>query len=112
MNKKRGFTLVELLAVILLLAIIIVFIVPNVLKLFNKSNNKLNSFQINQLKDAVELYIDDTCINPINNQYVCEFSTTTDINGNIVIANSSISLIEFLERGYIDTTSYFSGYLF
>jgi type IV pilus assembly protein PilA len=38
-NKKKGFTLVELLAVIVILAIILAIAVPNVLGIINKSRN-------------------------------------------------------------------------
>ena len=40
MNKKNGFTLVELLAVIAVLAILVVLSVPNIIKLFNESKKK------------------------------------------------------------------------
>ncbi|MDD4036332.1 MAG: type II secretion system protein [Bacilli bacterium] len=38
-GKKKGFTLVELLAVIVILAVILVIAVPNVLSIINKSRN-------------------------------------------------------------------------
>lgn len=107
-NNKKGFTLIELLAVILLLAIIIVFVVPNVVKIFNSSNSKLNGLQKKQLEEAVELYINDTCLNPISDLYVCEFASTIDSGSNIIISNSSISLDDFLAKGYISSDSQLS----
>ena len=39
--KKKGFTLVELLAVIAILAILVIIALPNVLKMFNESKEKI-----------------------------------------------------------------------
>lgn len=55
MNKK-GFTLVELLAVIVVIAIIAVIIAPNVIKLFNKSKDKSYDILINNIRTAGENY--------------------------------------------------------
>lgn len=62
---KKGFTLVELLAVIALLAIIVAFIVPNVLKTFNKSKSSLSEVQKKQIEEALEMYLNDCYFNPI-----------------------------------------------
>lgn len=40
MNKKKGFTLVELLAVIAILAILVIIALPNILELFNKGKKQ------------------------------------------------------------------------
>ncbi len=103
MNNKNGFTLVELLAVLMILAVIMVFIVPKVLKTYNENDTRLTDFQKKLLTDAVELYINDTCLNPINNTYICDFSTVKDKKGNIIISNTVISLEDFLLKGYLDS---------
>ena len=41
MKNKKGFTLVELLAVIAILAILVIIALPNVLKMFNESKEKI-----------------------------------------------------------------------
>ena len=55
MNKK-GFTLVELLAVIVILSIILVIAVPSVNRYIKQSKEKAYKVQISELLDAVESY--------------------------------------------------------
>lgn len=109
MKYKKGFTLVELLAVLMLMGLLIVFVVPNVVKLFKKSNDTLSSFQIKELKSGVEIYINDTCLNPININSVCDFVTTQDAQGNIIIQNGTMTLEEFFTKGYFELTNSFDS---
>lgn len=55
MNKK-GFTLVELLAIIVVIAIVAVLVSPSVIRLFNKSKEKSYDILINNIKTAGENY--------------------------------------------------------
>ena len=102
MNEK-GFTLIELLAVIALLAIIIVFAVPNVLKVFSEGRNKLSNIQKNQIKSAVEMYINDYCTEPIGYN-VCPSSLIkeNDSNGIIKVTGGTISLETIASSGYFN----------
>lgn len=104
MKRNKGFTLVELLAVLILIGILVVFAVPNIIELFTNSKDTLSSFQRKELKSSVELYINDTCLNPIDASYICDFPTTEDGEGNIIIQNGTISLEEFLSKGYFELT--------
>jgi prepilin-type N-terminal cleavage/methylation domain-containing protein len=49
---KKGFTLVELLGVIIILAIIATIIVPVATSLINKSTNQLNTIQLGNIKSG------------------------------------------------------------
>ncbi len=63
MNKK-GFTLVELLSVIAILAILIVLVLPNVLKLFNKSKKDIFVTEIKLIvKESNSHWMKDSLLN-------------------------------------------------
>jgi len=56
MRNKKGFTLVELLAVILVLGLVLVIAVPSVNKYLKSSKQKAFDVQINTMVEAVEAY--------------------------------------------------------
>lgn len=56
-KDNKGFTLVELLAVIVILALIALITVPNILKTINNSKGKLETVQEETLKDACKNYV-------------------------------------------------------
>lgn len=64
-KNDRGFTLVELMAVIVVLAIIALIASPMVMNTINNSKKKLSSEQIKTLEEAARLYAikngPDTC---------------------------------------------------
>ena len=51
---KKGFTLVELLVVIALLAVVAVLVTTSVIGILNRSRNSLSDSQIDTLEDAAE----------------------------------------------------------
>lgn len=55
--NKRGFTLVELLAVIVILGIIITIFVPSVINLINENSTKIYANKEKILKNAAEDYV-------------------------------------------------------
>ena len=95
---KKGFTLVELLAVIIILGVLSVLIVPKVLKTLNDSEEKTNIASANGLLKAAELKYQDNEIR--------------GISGNILINypyGENSELLEFSgkkpERGQVAITS-------
>ena len=79
--KNKGFTLVELLAVISILAILVIIALPNVLKMFNDA--KKNSF-LTEAKtvygEAGKKYISDNIASPSNNEHIYCKSKTDSLN--------------------------------
>ena len=59
--KKTGFTLVELLAAIAIIAVLSILIVPNVFDNYNKSLIKKMAIEESSVNDASELYLEDHC---------------------------------------------------
>ena len=53
MNKK-GFTLVELLAVIIVLSLLVTIVATNGFGAFNKTKNKIDDYNLSVLKEAVK----------------------------------------------------------
>ena len=68
MNKK-GFTLVELLAVIVIIGILGIITVPNVLEYFNESKRQAMIVQENKLVESGDILVRDYCKNPVNSEY-------------------------------------------
>lgn len=57
-NKNRGFTLVELLAVVALIAVLSLIVIPSVSNLVNKNKSKLSSVTQKLIYSAAEAYLD------------------------------------------------------
>ena len=73
MNKK-GFTLVELLAVIAIIGILATIGVTAVIKIYNDSIKKTMIVQENNVAEASRNYLEDYCIDPLDGSYKCPSS--------------------------------------
>ena len=72
--KKRGFTLVELLVVIAIISILATIGVTAVIKVYNNSVKKTMIVQENNVAEASKSYLEDYCIDPLDNTYKCPSS--------------------------------------
>lgn len=61
MNKK-GFTIVELLAVVVLLSIIMILVIPNIREAFTNGKNKLDDINKKQVEDAAKIIINEVLL--------------------------------------------------
>lgn len=79
---KKGFTLVELLAVIAILSILVIIAIPNVIGLYNKSKRKLFVTEVKTVYKKVE---ENYITNRINDKLVLRISsedeTKLDMSG-------------------------------
>lgn len=98
--KKKGFTLLELLAVIVVLAVVVLIGIPVLLNVINKS-------KISALKDSAANLVDEA--NLYYMQYQPEKNLRFDINDGVVTSNDTEKLLSFkgsIEEGSLILTSY------
>lgn len=122
--KKRGFTLVELLAVIVLLGLIALIAFPNILESMNKTNQNVDSQKMKLTYQGAEQYIQKEgnaypllegntfCISPktlLEEKFISYEDLPTDedyvvravVNGNGKLNYSFIAKSECIEKGVI-----------
>lgn len=93
MNKK-GFTLVELLATLVILGIVVSISIFSINNLFNNAKDKSEDVFIGTIKDAMEVYLSSnakdldftyTCSNKLNKSFGDRIVYRTEINFSEVI---------------------------
>lgn len=89
MKNNRGFTLVELIAVITLLSAIILVTVPVIINTIKKNDNKLGENFENSLKQAAEFYVERNRDN---------FPDLDNIGGNIEIPTEDLVKAGYLKQ--------------
>ena len=73
---KKGFTLVELIAVIAILGILVLLVAPNVIGMFSRGVSDTMKIQETNVLDAAKLYIEDFCRNPIDKSRLSSCNTS------------------------------------
>lgn len=99
---KKGFTLIELMGTIALMAVLILLVVPNVVKMFNSASKRLMVSEEGSFKSAAEIFVQDYCIDPLyddkGQKNVCPvmYYTNNYLCLNTLQSSSSLS------KGYIE----------
>ena len=100
--NNKGFTLVEIIAVVAIITILSIILIPNVTKLINEQKGR----SVESIKDTVLIaakqYINDNKYNIVFNGDVIE--KINDSNGNLVIAGNEITVSKLIELGYLTPT--------
>ena len=104
MKKNKGFTLVELLGVIILLGVIAIIITPNILKLEKKSEKELFEDSVNALIRGAQIYYanNDFINYPTNG--IAANSEELNVKNNEDMTSGSIKLVND-EYFYADNIS-------
>lgn len=99
MNNKKGFTLVELLAVIVILGVLTAIAVPSVLEISKKIKTDMYDSKIKTIEVAAELWADDhksDCLSQINTlqvgQLIPDYLKADDSSGNFNSPTDGTSL--------------------
>lgn len=100
MNKK-GFTLTEILTVIALIGVLLLFVMPNLVKIFSGSVKNTMRAQENELNEAGLLYLEDYCKNRLGNN-ICPATIKRDSNNKY---NGYVTLNTLVGIDYIDEIS-------
>ena len=98
--NKRGFTMIELLAVIMLILALAALVSPNLIEIFNKSTEKSMKIQEKELKDAGLLYLEDYCLNPLDGN-----ACALKFNNENYTYSGKINLSELIDKKYVETIS-------
>ncbi len=102
---KKGFTLVELIAVIAVIGLLSIMVVPNVIELLNKSSYDSMKIVENEVLDAANLYIEDYCKNPIDDEY----RTLCNTDKKSISSNKIYLCLSTLQRRKIMGDVYFKN---
>ena len=92
--KNKGFTLVELLAIVILLGIILVLTYPNIVELFERKNEEIDDAKLSAIYAAANQYIENNI-----NEYPKEVGQTYCFN---IKDLDSENLIPLEVENYID----------
>ena len=103
--KKEGFTLVELLATIAILAFVSILIIPNVIEYFKKGTTDAMVFQENEIYDAAKLYLQDYYYKPINSHNK-EIGNNTFLNLSGNDSQKYLCLNTVIGAGYTKEVKY------
>ncbi len=94
MNRRKGFTLVEILAVMVILSIILVLVIPNILHVSQSSTLSLLESKIKTLVSVGEKYGNER----INEYQAC----LSSLSSNELKTQCTLSFDQLLQEGYID----------
>lgn len=98
MNKK-GFTLIEVIAIIAILGVIMTLVGPRLIDMLNGGIEKTMKVQENEVKESGLIYLEDYCKNPDSGE-VCPSSITLD--ENTYTYSGKITLEELLSTDIMD----------
>lgn len=108
--NRKGFTLIELIAVIVILSIILIVAVPNLIETYKQSKLKSEGMFVKQLTKSIESYVS---LNGSNLEYTdfgeAKKSLTvedTDKSYTVKISKSTIKIQDIIDSNIIEENEY------
>ena len=110
MKNKKGFTLVELLAVIVILGIIAVIAIPQIMDSLNKARNKISEIEKNRLIDGAEEMIMeviscDMTATDFNYLFNKSISNCSEMQDLVIEKEISTTVTKLKDKGYFEDPS-------
>lgn len=104
---KKGFTIVELLAVIVVLSLLAILVYPNIIKVMGSSKDKLKDINIKQIEDGVNTLIDEVLTCDLSGEAKIIFDNTNcvSIKYKLIAEEYEISIDELYENNILSSDS-------
>lgn len=106
MKSKKGFTLVEMLAVIIILGVVMIVAAPSVLEALSNSKKTIDDFNKQALLDGAEMYLTDISEGVIQYKNTTGSTITIAKTGHTYANNAVLSPYDFrcyaIEKNGID----------
>ncbi len=97
--KKNGFTLIELIGTVVILAVIALVVLPATLSVLNQSQEEVDKSVIDVVESAANNYVNDN-----KNLYPKQLESLD--NGTNRKTHDPISTIELVNKGYLEKSIY------
>lgn len=104
MNKNSGFTLTELLAVVLILSILVTLATTGIMTILNRSKNDISTQIRNNLKESALTYVlESFYLQKCERNFSLEMESgnTTNLDANKTCFKS-VTVSELVEKGFFD----------
>ena len=101
--NRKGFTLVEVLAVIVILAVIMAIAIPNITSLIEKNKQDNYNTTIESIKNAAQTYLSDYRYEIKLQKEPCQnnYKNVLKINTTSLTSDSKMPIKELIDRGYL-----------
>ncbi len=100
MINKKGFTFIEILIGIALMGLVTIMLVPGIVDSFRGSKRNIMKIQEKQIANAAKIYLEDFCLNPVNDNISCSLHYDTDSEG-FRVYNDTLEVSTIVDLGYI-----------
>lgn len=105
MNRK-GFTMIELLAVIALIGVVALLVTPKLISIFKTSTNKTMQVQESEISEAGLLYLEDYCKNPVgSNRCPGTINRESDYTYSGHVSLSLLESLKYIEEVQLNDVS-------